>query len=122
MILGSVTPAEPIDVMAVAGWASISTGAVAIIASSVLASQMNGEYDEFKKTDNLQAKHTYRSNAESLGLAADVGFGVGGALLGTGAALLLWDLFSDDTSPGDNVQVRPSFQFGGWGVSGGFSF
>ena len=32
----------------------------------------NGEYDSFNKTDDLQAKRTYRSNAESLGLAADV--------------------------------------------------
>ena len=122
MIVGGSDESPQLEVIPLVGWISLSTGAAALIASSVLASQMNGEYDSFKKTDNLQAKHTYRSNAESLGLAADVGFSVGGALLGTGVGLLLWDAFSDDGSAASSVRVSPSFQDGGWRVSGGFSF
>jgi hypothetical protein len=72
------------------GWASVSIGAVAI-AGGVVAFQFAEQ--EFSDTDDFK----------QLELLQNVGYGVGGGLMGVGISLLIWEAFADSVDSNDLI-------------------
>ena len=77
------------------GWASVSIGIVGI-AGGVVAFRF--AEDEFNDTDDF----------DQLVLLQNIGYGVGGGLLGLGTVLLIWEVFSDAVDEDDLIQEQPS--------------
>ena len=123
VVLGGMDTEDDLGAMTVAGWVTASGGTALVLVSTVLAVRMGDEVDSFNGTTELEQKRAYRQNAEALGLAADVGFGVGAALLATGATLLAleWMEVSDDSAT-SNFQLSPQVAPDGLGMAGTFSF
>ena len=93
------------------------------IVSSILAVRMAEEQDSFAKTTDLEKKKVHRQNAEALGLTADVGFGVGAALVATGVTLLTLEWLDDSAQDSEvSFRVAPGANTDGFGLSGVLSF
>ena len=89
------------------GWASVSIGVVSI-AGGIVAFKFADE--KFNDTDDFK----------QLKLLQDLGYGLGGSLLGVGVALLIWEALTDRVRPDDELRAtrapsRPSLL--GFGVT-----
>lgn len=94
-------------------WGVLGAGTAAIIAGAIFglhATDLDTQYTE--ELDDPRRKRTLADDAEAAALRANIGYGVGGALLAAG--VLLWVL--DDDAPG----VAPTATPGGFGIVGRF--
>ena len=123
VVLGSTDSDTGLNSMEVAGWVTASGGGALVVISTILAARMAEEQDSFTDTTDLEQKKVYRQNAEALGLTADVGFGVGAALLATGATLLTLEWLEADAGDKETTfRVAPDVHTDGFGLSGALSF
>jgi len=123
VVLGAMDGEDDLGAMTIAGWVTASGGTALLLVSTVLAVRMGEEVDSFNGTTDLEQKRAYRQNAETLGLTADVGFGVGVALLATGTTLLALEwLEQSEESAASSFQISPQVAPDGLGMAGTFTF
>ena len=93
------------------GWAAVSIGAVSI-AGGVVAYKFADE--KFNDTDDF----------DQLLLFQNLGYGLGGGLMGVGTILLIWEAFSDAVDSKDiiDVALEPPLQLGVTPTDGGAYF
>ena len=107
-------------------WTAVGTGGAFILTSTILAIRASAELDSFQEADTLQEKEAYRSNAEALALATDIGFGVGTALVGVGLTLWLMEGSEGESAKmstsGDGFLMAPVLTPNSVGISGQVAF
>ena len=92
------------------GWASVSIGAIAT-AGGVVAYKF--AEDQFNDTDDF----------DQLVLLQNLGYGLGGSLIGVGAVLLIWEALSDSVDKADVIETSaPPVIFGAAPTPQGFFF
>ncbi len=123
VVLGGAEQGGDNGLSSVVGWVSLSGGLVALVTSSVLAARVGEEMDSFSSAVDLEQKRGYQSNAEAFTLAADIGFGVGTMLLGTGITLVVLDwMDSRKSEASTQSHFHPVVGPGELGVVGAWSF
>ncbi len=111
------------DIQMVLGWTSLGLGVVALGTGTTLGIQAQSEADAFGRSDDLAVKNDLEKNARSLALSADITFGLGAVLLGTGVTLLVLDYLDEaEVAGGSSFHLSPAVTPESAGVFGTVRF
>jgi tetratricopeptide (TPR) repeat protein len=111
---------EPPNVLGALGWALIGLGGAALATGAVFGGLALSEETATEEANSLADQQLHLDRGENFALAADLLFGIGGALAVTGAILLIvratrGDADEDEQTQGDQ-QVSLHLNLGGQGL------
>jgi len=120
-------PVDPPDALNIAGWVLFGVGVAVLATGGVFGGLSLSEETATEEAGNLEDQQLHFDQGESYALAADVLFGLGGAMALTGAVLLIVRAArgSDDTdepASAEDVALRPFFGGQGLGLTLGGRF
>lgn len=119
-ILATNTADGSMSTMEVAGWSTLGAGLAVVATAAGLAIATGSEETAFSDATTVAAKQDHRNRAEGFALAADIGFGVGGAAVATGLGLLIASWTTDGEPSTVWIAPQPVASGSGIGIGGRF--